>query len=56
MRIFRKPADYLAFMRLMEEPRRRTGGFNHGLRAIVWRASGMRNFTHFRLWVLHGFG
>ena len=27
----------------------RTEGFNRGLRAILWRASGMRNFTQFRL-------
>ena len=34
----------------------RTEGFNRGLRAILWRASGMHNFTHFRLRVLHRFG
>jgi transposase len=34
----------------------RTEGFNRGLRAILWRACGMRNFTHFRLRVLHAFG
>lgn len=34
----------------------RTEGFNHGIRAILWRAYGMRNFTHFRLRVLHEFG
>ncbi len=34
----------------------RTEGFNHGIRAILWRAYGMRNFTHFRLRVLHAFG
>jgi transposase len=34
----------------------RTEGFNRGLRAILWRACGMRNFTHFRLRVLHLFG
>jgi transposase len=33
-----------------------TEGFNRGLRAILWRACGMRNFAHFRLRVLHGFG
>lgn len=33
-----------------------TEGFNRGLRAILWRACGMRNFTHFRLRVLHLFG
>jgi transposase len=30
----------------------RTEGFNHGLRAILWRAYGMLNFRHFRLRVL----
>jgi transposase len=34
----------------------RTEGFNRGLRAILWRASGTRNFTHFRLRVLPVFG
>ena len=34
----------------------RTEGFNRGLRAILWRACGMRNFSHFRLRVLHLFG
>lgn len=34
----------------------RTEGFNHGLRAILWRAFGMTNFEHFRLRVLHCFG
>jgi transposase len=34
----------------------RTEGFNRGLRAILWRACGMRNFAHFRLRVLHAFG
>jgi transposase len=34
----------------------RTEGFNRGLRAILWRACGMRNFCHFRLRVLHLFG
>jgi transposase len=33
-----------------------TEGYNRGLRAILWRACGMRNFAHFRLRVLHGFG
>jgi transposase len=33
----------------------RTEGFNRGLRAILWRACGMTNFTHFRLRVLHVF-
>lgn len=30
----------------------RTEGFNHKLRAILWRAFGMRNFQHFRLRIL----
>jgi transposase len=34
----------------------RTEGFNHGLRAILWRAYGMTNFQNFRLRVLHCFG
>jgi transposase len=34
----------------------RTEGFNHGLRAILWRAYGMVNFQNFRLRVLHCFG
>jgi transposase len=34
----------------------RTEGFNRGLRAILWRACGMRNFAHFRLRILHQFG
>jgi transposase len=34
----------------------RTEGFNHGLRAILWRAYGMLNFRHFRLRVLDRFG
>jgi transposase len=34
----------------------RTEGFNHGLRAILWRAFGMTNFSHFRLRVLDRFG
>ena len=33
----------------------RTEGFNRGLRAILWRACGMRNFAHFRARVLHAF-
>lgn len=33
-----------------------TEGFNHGLRAILWRAFGMCNFQHFRARVLHAFG
>ena len=33
-----------------------TEGFNHGLRAILWRAFGMGNFKHFRARVLHAFG
>jgi len=34
----------------------RTEGFNHGLRAILWRAFGMVNFRNFRLRVLDRFG
>lgn len=34
----------------------RTEGFNHKLRAILWRAYGMRNFEHFRLRVLDACG
>ena len=34
----------------------RTEGFNRGLRAILWRACGMSNFSHLRLRVLHAFG
>lgn len=34
----------------------RTEGFNHGLRAILWRCYGMLNFQHFRLRVLDRFG
>jgi transposase len=34
----------------------RTEGFNHGLRAVLWRAFGRRNFQHFRLRVLDAFG
>ncbi len=34
----------------------RTEGFNHGLRAILWRAWGMVNFKNFRLRVLDRFG
>jgi transposase len=34
----------------------RTEGFNRGLRAILSRAYGMTNFTHFRMRVLHAFG
>ena len=33
-----------------------TEGYNHGLRAILWRAFGMRSFTHFRARVLQAFG
>jgi transposase len=33
-----------------------TEGYNHGLRAILWRAFGMRNFAHFRARVLQAFG
>ena len=34
----------------------RTEGYNHGLRALLWRAFGMLNFRHFRLRVLDRFG
>jgi len=34
----------------------RTEGFNHGIRTILWRAFGMRNFKKFRLRVLDRFG
>jgi transposase len=34
----------------------RTEGYNHGLRAILWRAFGMLNFRHFRLRALDRFG
>ena len=34
----------------------RTEGYNHGLRAILWRAYGVLNFQHFRLRVLDRFG
>ncbi len=34
----------------------RTEGFNHGLRSILWRAFGMKNFANFRLRVLDRFG
>jgi transposase len=33
-----------------------TEGFNHGIRAILWRTFGMSNFKRFRLRVLHAFG
>ncbi len=34
----------------------RTDGFNHGLRAVLWRAFDLRNFRHFRLRVLDACG
>ncbi len=34
----------------------RTEGFNLGLRSILWRAFGMKNFDNFRRRVLHCFG
>lgn len=34
----------------------RTEGFNHGLRSILWRAFGFRNFQHFRHRALHTYG
>jgi transposase len=33
-----------------------TEGFNHGIRAILWRGFGLPNFAHLRLRVLHAFG
>ena len=33
-----------------------TEGFNHGIRAILWRTFGMTNFARFRMRVLHAFG
>jgi transposase len=33
-----------------------TEGFNHGIRAILWRGFGIPNFAHLRLRVLHVFG
>lgn len=40
---------------VMRSTNGQTEGFNRGLRAILWRACGMTNFTHFRLRVLHAF-
>ena len=34
----------------------RTEGYNHGLRAILWRAFGMTNFDNFRRRILHSVG
>jgi len=33
----------------------RTEGFNHGIRAILWRGYGIPNFEHLRLRILHIF-
>lgn len=33
-----------------------TEGFNHGIRAILWRGFGLPNFAHLRLRILHAFG
>ena len=33
-----------------------TEGFNHGIRAILWRGFGLPNFAHLRLRILHTFG
>ena len=33
-----------------------TEGFNRGIRAILWRAFGIPNFTHLRLRILHYLG
>lgn len=48
--------DRIANYFLRRSTNARTEGFNRGLRAILWRACGMTNFTHFRLRVLHAFG
>ena len=48
--------DWIANYFVTRSTNGRTEGFNRGLRAILWRACGMRNFTHFRLRVLHAFG
>ncbi len=48
--------DKIANYFLSRSSNGRTEGFNHGLRSILWRAFGMRNFAHFRLRVLHRFG
>ena len=34
----------------------RTEGFNHGIRAILWRGFGIPSFAHLRLRILHALG
>jgi transposase len=48
--------DLIANYFLSRSSNGRTEGFNHGLRSILWRAFGMKNFKHFRLRVLDRFG
>src|SRR5262249_14601819 len=48
--------DHIANYFLSRSSNGRTEGFNRGLRSILWRAFGMRNFAHFRLRVLDRFG
>lgn len=48
--------DRIANYFVLRSSNGRTEGFNRGLRAILWRACGMTNFSHFRLRVLHAFG
>ena len=48
--------DRIANYFVLRSTNGQTEGYNHGLRAIVWRAYGMTNFSHFRLRVLHAFG
>jgi transposase len=48
--------DRIANYFLTRSSNGRTEGFNHGLRAILWRAYGMLNFKNFRLRVLDRFG
>lgn len=48
--------DRIANYFVMRSTNGPTEGFNRGLRAILWRACGMTNFSHFRLRVLHAFG
>lgn len=47
--------DEIANYFLSRSSNGRTEGFNHGLRSILWRAFGMKNFEHFRLRVLDRF-
>jgi len=48
--------DQIAGYFVSRSSNRRTEGFNHGLRSILWRAFGMTNFRRFRLRVLDRFG